>query len=203
MMHGAALSAQQIDSVLRHQLVERAERDQYLMCLQAQNMSDSLRTQAVAATLRANGLWLDALITRSHWPTTSLVGTDGVQAAWLIAQHADALPEVQQRALAAIKLALASGEGRAIDMAYLEDRIRKADGKPQVYATQVEYDSHGDATIPPVDDPTHLDERRASVGMMPMVKYLAQMNAVNAQLRQMPKPAISDAKPVTGQSCVK
>jgi hypothetical protein len=184
-----AARAQQIDSLLRSSLLERAALDQQQMCLQAEDMKDSSRVMTLKATMQRNGRWLDSVVAVRRWPTQRIVGTDGVEAAWLIAQHADALPDVQRRALAAIRVAIASGEGRARDMAYLEDRVRKAEGKPQVYGTQIDY-STGSAATPLVEDPAHLDERRKSVGLPPMAEYLTQIRELNARLNSMPRTPV-------------
>ncbi|MBK9548737.1 MAG: hypothetical protein IPO52_06445 [Gemmatimonadetes bacterium] len=69
-----------------------------------------------------------------------------------------------------------------------EDRVRRADGRPQLYATQPDFDKQGNAVTPPVEAPESLDVRRVRVGLKPMAEYLAQMNATNAQLRAMSPP---------------
>jgi hypothetical protein len=182
-------AARPTDPALQRELITRASRDQQQMCLQAQDMSDSSRVRTLRATLRANGAWLDTVIAEHRWPTVRMVGEKGVNAAWLIAQHADELPDMQQRALTAIREALSRGEARARDMAFLDDRIRKAQGRAQYYGTQVAYDSAGTAIVPAVEDAQHLDDRRRDVGLPPMREYLEQMRAMNAQLRAMPAPA--------------
>jgi hypothetical protein len=63
-------------------------------------------------------------------------GEDGAQAAWLLAQHADRRPELQQVLLEAMRAAVKAGEAAPADLAYLEDRVRVNAGRPQLYGTQ-------------------------------------------------------------------
>jgi hypothetical protein len=197
----ATRAARPTDLPLQRELITRASRDQQQMCLQAQDMADSSRVRTLRATLRANGAWLDTVIAEKRWPTLRMVGQKGVDASWLIAQHADELPDMQQRALSAIREALARGEGRARDMAYLDDRIRKAQGRAQYYGTQVAYDSAGTAIIPAVEDAQHLDDRRRDVGLPPMREYLEQIRAINAQLRAMPAPTTAARSATNKPTC--
>ena len=67
-----------------------------------------------------------------------------------------------------------AGEASARDQAYLEDRVRIFSGQPQLYGTQFMYDK--DELKPqPIEDPEHLDERRAAVGLGPFAEYEALM----------------------------
>jgi hypothetical protein len=52
---------------------------------------------------RARTERLKWIIAQYGWPTFDLVGEDGADAAWLIAQHSDLDPEFQQEALNLIK----------------------------------------------------------------------------------------------------
>ncbi len=70
------------------------------------------------------------------WPTQSMVGKDGARAAWLLAMHADHDTKFQRRCLKLMKAALKRGEALAVHVAYLTDRVRTREGKPQVYGTQ-------------------------------------------------------------------
>lgn len=71
------------------------------------------------------------------WPTKSMVSKDGARAAWLMAMHADHETKFQRRCLELMKAALEHDEVSAVHVAYLTDRVRNREGRPQVYGTQL------------------------------------------------------------------
>lgn len=160
----------------RDELLRRAERDQ------------RVREQAIGAegrltiwqglrglwTDRRNTRWLARLVRRDGWPGISVAGADGAHAAWLLAQHADRLPEVQRMFLGAMREAVERGDAERKDLAYLEDRVRVNAGRPQLYGTQYGVTEAGFGPRP-IEDPGRLDERRAAVGLQPMAEYDADM----------------------------
>src|SRR6266545_453181 len=93
------------------------------------------------------------------WPARTLVGEDGAQAAWLLAQHADQDPALQRAFLDALRSAVAEGEASPAHLAYLEDRVRVHAGQPQLYGTQFTV-TDGEFGPYPIEDPQRLDERR-------------------------------------------
>jgi hypothetical protein len=122
----------------------------------------------------ANTEWLNDLVDARGWPGTSLVGKDGANAAWLLAQHADHRPDLQRKFLGLLRAAVTDGEAEARNLAYLEDRVRVADGRPQLYGTQ--FQGMGEDLAPhPIEDPDGLDERRQAVGLPPLAEYEARL----------------------------
>jgi len=120
--------------------------------------------------------WLKAVIAEHGWPGTSLVGTDGAQAAWLLAQHADAEPAFQRQCLDLLTAAVAAGEASERDLAYLTDRVLLAEGQPQVYGTQM--NDEGGRYVPRnLRDPGSVDERRATVGLGPVAEYMRRFDS--------------------------
>ncbi len=171
------------DPALRAALIQRAEADQGRMQELAAHWGDSGYHAVLATTLLDNARWLDSLVAAGGWPGFARVDSDGAAAAYLIAQHADTLPAAQQRFLEALRQAVQAEDARPVDLAYLEDRVRKAQGRPQRFGTQPAYDSAGVAVQPEVESPDSLDILRAAVGLPPMAEYLEQMRAMNARLR--------------------
>jgi hypothetical protein len=112
-------------------------------------------------------------IVREHgWPGVSLVGEAGAEAAWLIAQHADRQLDFQREVLPLVTAAAANGEVRPRHAAYLTDRICLAEGRPQVYGTQVG-DMRDGRPIPwPIKDIESVDVRRLAAGLEPLEDYL-------------------------------
>jgi hypothetical protein len=62
-------------------------------------------------------------------------------------------------------------------VAYLTDRVRVGEGRPQLFGTQVqEQDSK---TVPyPIEDENHVDDRRQNVGLASLAEYLRQVASV-------------------------
>lgn len=74
------------------------------------------------------------------------------------------------------------GSIRGADVAMLIDRVRVGQGRPQLYGSQFTGDAAkpGDMHLLPVEDPAHLDERRARMDMMPMHDYACALRATYA-----------------------
>ena len=117
-----------MDEELRAELRRRVAADQ--------EARHTLDTAAMAAADADNLPWLRQVITDVGWPGKSLVGEDGAQAAWLLAQHADRDPAFQRRCLDLLTAAVERGEATAVQQAYLTDRVLLHEGKPQEYGTQ-------------------------------------------------------------------
>jgi hypothetical protein len=117
------------------------------------------------------------IIATHGWPDRELVGEDGAAAAWLIVQHAIGAPEFQRRCLALLQEAAARGAAPWSQVAYLEDRIRTFEGRPQRYGTQHDWDAQGELNPLPMEDAAHVDERRRAVGLGPLAEQTARLRA--------------------------
>ena len=115
---------------------------------------------------------LGQILSDHGWPGKSLVGEQGAHDAWLIAQHADHEPAVQRQALELLADAVARGEARPRELAYLTDRVRLNEGREQVFGTQMRPDENARPVPAPIEDRERLDDRRAEVGLEPFDQYL-------------------------------
>lgn len=113
------------------------------------------------------------------WPGWSLVGKRGSTAAWTIVQHADLDLDLQRRGLELLRAAVEAEDASEGDLAYLIDRVRVADGEPQVYGTQWSLTRSG-RWIPrtPIEDRTGVDERRARAGLSPLSEYVEELRSM-------------------------
>jgi hypothetical protein len=120
----------------------------------------------------ANTDRLREIVDQYGWPGRSLVGEEGAQHAWLLAQHASAQLDFQRQALDLLTAAVASGEATPKQLAYLTDRVRMLEGREQVYGTQFIWSDDGGPAPYPTEDPARVEERRAAVGLEPLREYL-------------------------------
>lgn len=120
-------------------------------------------------------LW-DLLDDLEAWPGVRLVGPDGSEAAWRVAQHAILDPELQRRCLAALDLAVDLGDASPVHRALLHDRVRMSEGRAQLYGSQVVRARDGRGLEPwPVDDVELVDRRRAALGLPPLAEHLRRL----------------------------
>jgi hypothetical protein len=173
-----------MDELLRRELLARRDEDQRvcsLVSLPKGQYMVRLSGEQAAEWERVdteNTRWLGELLAKRGWPGRTLVGEDGTDAAWLLAQHADRDPVRQQEFLDALRGAVAQGEASLANLAYLEDRVRVHAGQPQLYGTQFTV-TGGEFGPHPIEDPARLDERRAEAGLEPFAAYEARMRGAD------------------------
>ena len=122
----------------------------------------------------ANTDRLRAIVVEFGWPGCALVGEQGAEHAWLLAQHADHQLDSQRLFLEELQRAVAAGDAPARHAAYLTDRVAMNEGRPQTYGTQIRDVRDGEGVPWPIADPQQLDERRAGVGLTAFAQYVAQ-----------------------------
>jgi hypothetical protein len=157
------------DQALHDELVAMLERDQSGRTGGPDEEGDAARTARLGAILDQHG-----------WPTYDLVGEEGEDAAWAIAQHADQDPAFQRRALELLREAVEAGQASPGNLAYLTDRVAVGAGEPQTYGTQVGCSPEGPRPATPLVDQAAVDGLRAQAGLEPYADYLEEMTAVCA-----------------------
>jgi hypothetical protein len=113
----------------------------------------------------ANMKRLAEIIDAFGWPGVRFAGAAS-QTAFLVLQHADHAS--QRKYLPQLRDAVKRHDAVGSDLAMLEDRVRVADGKPQLYGTQLANDP---LRFQPIEDEAHVDQRRSSVGLPPLAEY--------------------------------
>lgn len=181
---------------LRDELILRGEEDQAVRRVDR----EALEGEALEAHFEhwrevdeANTARLREIVAEFGWPTISMVGEEASLAAFLLVQHADRAPEFQAECLPLLEEAAARGEVSAMNLAYLTDRVRKAQGRPQLYGTQysAKMDENGEVVtgadgrteylLPLVEDMDGLDERRAAAGLGPWAEYERHMAEIQGR----------------------
>ncbi|GGO29713.1 DUF6624 domain-containing protein [Deinococcus humi] len=138
---------------------------------QASRMGQS-GARSVADVDRESTVWLKEVLRQRGWPSKNRSTPELAFNAWLLTQHADLKPSLQACILDLIGQQLSS-QGEAQNLAYLTDRVRLAAGQPQLYGTQVMTDDvQGTAFPRMLEDPAHVNERRARIGLEPIEEYL-------------------------------
>ncbi|MCM2431043.1 NUDIX domain-containing protein [Streptomyces sp. RKAG337] len=151
------------DETLTAQLLARQETDQAVRLLPAAERGEDWGEQ-MRRVDRDNTAWLREVIADRGWPGRALVGPKASLSAWLIAQHADLDPDFQEQCLELLAAAFTAGDVDPQHAAMLEDRVRLARGRRQLFGTQVRPDANGIQIPVPIEDPTTVDERRALWG---------------------------------------
>ena len=159
---------------LRRDLLEMARLDRATRAELAASgdLFDAGYEPRMARVHRRNAQRLRRVIESVGWPGADLVGPDGAEAAWLILQHAIAEPDLLRRALPLLETAAREGRADPAHAAMLDDRIRFFEGRPQRYATQLDWDAAGNLSTGEVEDPQRLAERRLAVGLPPLEEQI-------------------------------
>ena len=164
---------------LGQELLKMGEEDQRLRAegqkLWETKGPDSPEAKAVwdkqAVLDKKNQARLKEIVAEHGWPGVNLVGLSAANAAFLIVQHADL--ETQKEYLPMLKAAVKRRDALPDWAATLEDRVLVAEGKPQIYGTQVLMPAGSTKwELCPIQNEARVDARRAAVGLGPLEEYL-------------------------------
>jgi hypothetical protein len=118
-----------------------------------------------------NLIKVQKMIDSYGWLGKSEVGETGNQTLFLIIQHSDLT--IQEKYLPLLKKSVAKEESNAYDLALLEDRILVAQGKKQLYGSQVKRNPQTNQyEVLPIEDEKNVDKRRKKMGLEPLAEYL-------------------------------
>lgn len=162
------LRLQAEDRTVRRELIEAGQ-------LYGPHLPPDWYHPRMAEVHRRNSARLREIIAAHGWPGFALVGTDGAEAAWSIAQHAVLDVDLQRDALALLTAAAAAGDASPAHMALLTDRVCMAEGRPQVYGCVHVGNDHGELVPYPIEAPEGVEARRAAVGLPPLMDKTAEL----------------------------
>lgn len=105
------------------------------------------------------------------WLKLSVFGKEATDNAWVLVQHS---PNILFKKEMLTKMKeLPDEEVEKKRIAQTEDRIRIAEGKPQLYGTSFKIDlKTGEMTYDPIEDMENVNTRRASMGMDTFEEHL-------------------------------
>ncbi|TJZ56819.1 NUDIX domain-containing protein [Streptomyces piniterrae] len=167
-----------LDDGLRRELLRRRDIDQEFRT----NLPETLTEEEFArweAMDNDNTEWLRKVIDRVGWPGRSLCGDEAADAAWLLAQHADRQPHLQEAWVDLLAEAVTSGEAEPRHLAFLEDRISVRKAREQWFGTQHHKGANGQWEPYPIREPLGVDKRRAEVGLNPLAERTRQIAEEN------------------------
>lgn len=163
-LHAQLLTMQQADLDTRRRLIDAGQ-------LYGPHLPKDYYHPDMAAVHRRNNQQLRHIITHYGWPGRSLVGEDGAEAAWKIAQHAILDPQLQEDCRVLLEAAFQTGECPGIHLAMLTDRVHMQKGEPQIYGSIFVGGENG-ALVPwTIADPEYVDQRRAAMQMPPLAEH--------------------------------
>ena len=120
-----------------------------------------------------NVLKVSRILDEHGWLGPDIVGVNGNQALFLVVQHANL--KIQEKYLPVLAEAVQKGKAQPSQLALLTDRIAVRNGKKQIFGSQIQLDPVTNKNgIFPLEDPEHVDERRAKVGLGPLADYVRQ-----------------------------
>jgi len=156
---------------LHNQLVQMAEEDtnQREALIKSQG-KDRVEIQRMEASDAQHLAALHRMAPNGVLPDIHLIGTDGMNALMLLVQHANGDRTFQQEVLKNLNTRVQKGEINGESYALLTDRVLMQDNKPQIYGTQMSV-TNNVVHLYKVDAPSELEQRRESVGLMPMKDY--------------------------------
>lgn len=115
-----------------------------------------------------------AILDEHGWLGREEVGSEGNRALFLTIQHADI--ETQNEYLPIMREAVKNNKASGSSLALLEDRVALRNGGKQIYGSQIGRDEEGNYYVQALEDPEHVDERRAEVGLGPLNDYTQNWN---------------------------
>jgi uncharacterized protein DUF6624 len=144
----------------------------------------------VLTVVHENVEWLRAVIAERGWPGRSMVGEDGVDAFWLLLQHAGSgVPTIgtpanlsfQASCVPLLQAAVRTGEAHPRHLAHVVDNQRARMDQPPEYAVlATSFATVDDELVlrPPLDADA-IDASRAAIGLLPLSVDLARRRAGN------------------------
>jgi hypothetical protein len=162
---------------LRDKLLHMQERDLAMRdVLRAAGGLEGGYHPQMEALHQRNAQQLATIIAEFGWPHTGLVGDDGAEAAWLVAQHAIGEPAFMRECRTLLAAEVALGRAPVWQLAYLEDRICVFEGRAQRFGTQFEITPTG-PILYETEEPAHLNGRRRAAGLEPIEERLSALIA--------------------------
>ena len=137
------------------------------------NLSNDAWRKRVDDTRGENNLRLCQILKEFGWPSSALVGKDGVVATlYLVRNSREA--DLQRDLLPVIIAAVKKGEVAKPELADLVDRMRVDARVKQLFGTQVTL-VNGFLVLAPIEAEAQVDDRRKQFGLPPLAEHLREL----------------------------
>jgi len=157
------------------ELRRRVGADQAARRVMLAHPGDDGAIRAVAQVDDDDVAWLTRLLKKDGFPRINQIGEVGLHLMWVLVQHADRDPPLQQLVLKAFERLHAANEVSGDDLARLTDRVLVNQNQPQRYGTQFDWAS-GRFDPKDIADAAEVDRRRRELELMPLADYACVMN---------------------------
>jgi len=160
---------------LRQELLKRVSEDQRIrneLIRKGIDHPDPTLLDQMKKIDATNTARIKVIIKQYGWPGPKLIGRDGTDAFFTLAQHAD--PAFQKKVLPLVQTAYRRGILTGQNYALFTDRVLVESGKPQIYGTAAKPMDQWNGKEPvfqPIEDEANVDKRRAAVGLIPLSEY--------------------------------
>jgi len=118
---------------------------------------------------------LEGIVETHGWPTISLVGEEGAEAAWLLLQNAISRPDFMKKCLPVFESAVQENEANIRHLSCLRDGIRYFSRKPQVYGNYFDWNEEGQLVPWTIEDPENVNEKRRMMGLNTLEERVREM----------------------------
>ncbi|HKO77898.1 MAG TPA: DUF6624 domain-containing protein [Flavobacterium sp.] len=133
--------------------------------------SDSMKAEC-SKVFEKNLIVVKKYFNENGFPGIKENGKETALHFWVIVQHGDNDVAFQKKVLKAIKKELKTKNASTRNYAYLYDRVQKNEKKPQLYGTQMIWDSQGVHSPYKLKAPKKVNQLRAEMGLEPIEDYI-------------------------------
>lgn len=177
-----------IDQTLADELAQMAEIDQIAAGIpqgEYKKLSEKQWNSFKDSVFRTHTKRLKEIISNHGFPGYDLVGENGSSNFWLMTQHADHDPSFQRTVLQKMEQEIKKKNADSRDYGLLLDRVNLNTNQPQIYGTQVTYNTHtGQAYPKNLADSAKVNKRRQNIGFEPLEEYLNQMSSMHFEMNK-------------------
>ncbi|MGI8584702.1 MAG: DUF6624 domain-containing protein, partial [Chitinophagaceae bacterium] len=127
---------------------------------------------------------LKSIVNKNGYPTGDKVGVESASHFFVLVQHSDIDVKFQEKMLADIKKQVDNKQLIGKEYAYLYDRVQINSGRPQLYGTQVDYGSDGNAFAKNLKNKADVNNRRRQLNMETLEDYLTKVTEMHNKMNK-------------------